>query len=329
MTERPPGSSPPNRGRRSTTGSTAQAGARPASTGPATPASDVPDDATRQVPQQERPEETRIMAATPPSQAKVPQSAREIRRERAQRTGGDEPRATRPTPPPVAPPPGSSRSRFRFRFRWRYVWLLLLLWLVFLVVVPLIAWNKVSKIDAEPTGQRPGDEPGFDVPARRQRLTCRPVGGGAQGAQHRQRRRRADRHDHAAAHRRRAGRADVDPPRLAGADPRPRHQQDQRGVRLRWPQAAGPHHRAEHRHPDRRLRRDRLRWLRRSRRRGGRHRGLSEGGHGRRRRQPGHQEGLPGRRRRGRARLRPLAARPAARRPRPHRPPARGRLRDR
>jgi LCP family protein required for cell wall assembly len=40
------------------------------------------------------------------------------------------------------------------------VFLLLLLWLVFLVVVPLIAWNKVSKVEAMPTGDRPGDQPG-------------------------------------------------------------------------------------------------------------------------------------------------------------------------
>jgi LCP family protein required for cell wall assembly len=40
------------------------------------------------------------------------------------------------------------------------VFLLLLLWLVFLVVVPLIAWNKVSKVEAMPSGDRPGDQPG-------------------------------------------------------------------------------------------------------------------------------------------------------------------------
>jgi LCP family protein required for cell wall assembly len=38
--------------------------------------------------------------------------------------------------------------------------LLLLVWIIFLVVVPLIAWNKVSKIDAMPSGARPGDQPG-------------------------------------------------------------------------------------------------------------------------------------------------------------------------
>jgi LCP family protein required for cell wall assembly len=38
--------------------------------------------------------------------------------------------------------------------------LLVLLWLVFLVAVPLIAWNNVSKEDAMPSGDRPADQPG-------------------------------------------------------------------------------------------------------------------------------------------------------------------------
>lgn len=33
-------------------------------------------------------------------------------------------------------------------------------WLVFLVVVPIYAWSKVSKVDAEPAGARPPDAPG-------------------------------------------------------------------------------------------------------------------------------------------------------------------------
>ncbi len=37
---------------------------------------------------------------------------------------------------------------------------MLLLWLVYLVVVPLFAWTKITKFDAEPKGERPGDEPG-------------------------------------------------------------------------------------------------------------------------------------------------------------------------
>jgi LCP family protein required for cell wall assembly len=42
----------------------------------------------------------------------------------------------------------------------RWVWLLLLLWLVFLLAVPAWAWTKVSKVDAEPDGERPGNQPG-------------------------------------------------------------------------------------------------------------------------------------------------------------------------
>jgi LCP family protein required for cell wall assembly len=119
------------------------------------------DDATRPVPRQERPEETQVMEVQPPSQARSAVSPRERRAQlRDQQDQTAERRATRPTPPPVAPPPGAAKSRRRFRFRFRYVWLLLLLWLVFLVVVPLLAWNKVAKVDAMPSGDRPADQPG-------------------------------------------------------------------------------------------------------------------------------------------------------------------------
>ena len=37
---------------------------------------------------------------------------------------------------------------------------LLLLWLVYLVAVPLWAWSQVDKVDFEPSGDRPGDQPG-------------------------------------------------------------------------------------------------------------------------------------------------------------------------
>jgi LCP family protein required for cell wall assembly len=123
-------------------------------------------DATRPVPRQERPErpeETQVMPVQPPSQSRAAVTGRE---RRAQLKSDQErqtlERASRPTPPPLAPPPGqgSTRRGFRFRFRFRYVFLLLFLWLVFLVLVPLIAWNKVSKIDAMPSGDRPGDQPG-------------------------------------------------------------------------------------------------------------------------------------------------------------------------
>jgi LCP family protein required for cell wall assembly len=38
--------------------------------------------------------------------------------------------------------------------------LVLLLWLVFLVAVPLWAWSKIDKVDAEPDGERPDSQPG-------------------------------------------------------------------------------------------------------------------------------------------------------------------------
>ena len=107
-----------------------------------------PDDpqATRPVPRRprdQRPDETRVI--------------------RAQPRPGQPPPTSRPTPPPLAPPveppPRPSRSR-RFRFRARYVLLLLLVWLVYLVAVPVVAWNKVEKVSWEPDGDRPSDQPG-------------------------------------------------------------------------------------------------------------------------------------------------------------------------
>ena len=103
--------------------------------------------ATRPVQRQQRdrrPDETQVMRAQP----RPPQR----------------PASARPTPPPLAPPveppSGGGRSRRRFRFRVRYIFLLLLLWLVYLVVVPVVAWNRVEKVAWEPDGDRPSDQPG-------------------------------------------------------------------------------------------------------------------------------------------------------------------------
>ena len=102
------------------------------------------------------------MPIEPPSQAKAAVTGRQrramLKSEQERQTA--ERSATRPTPPPLAPTPGQRAGGRRFRFRFRYLVLLLLLWLVFLVAVPLIAWNKVSKIEAMPNGERPGDQPG-------------------------------------------------------------------------------------------------------------------------------------------------------------------------
>jgi LCP family protein required for cell wall assembly len=40
------------------------------------------------------------------------------------------------------------------------VLVLLLLWVAYLVAVPLLSWSKVDKVDFEPKGDRPGDQPG-------------------------------------------------------------------------------------------------------------------------------------------------------------------------
>lgn len=109
-------------------------------------------DATRAVPRQPRPDETRAMPASP----------REGSAARATRP------PARPTPPPVAPPPGRTPSRRpsrgrgfrRPRFRARWILLLVLLWIAYLVFVPFYAWNKVHKVEWEPDGKRPDDQPG-------------------------------------------------------------------------------------------------------------------------------------------------------------------------
>jgi LCP family protein required for cell wall assembly len=107
----------------------------------------VDPQATRPVPRQQRPrqEETRVMKAQP-------------------RPASQQRPSARPTPPPLAPPVqppvSDGRSRRRFRFRARYVLLLLLLWIAYLVIVPVVAWNRVDKVAWEPSGDRPDDQPG-------------------------------------------------------------------------------------------------------------------------------------------------------------------------
>jgi LCP family protein required for cell wall assembly len=111
--------------------------------------------------QQEDPQATRPVRKQQPTAPR----ADETRVMRTQpRPGGPDQRATaRPTPPPVAPPVDQgppSRGRRRFRFRARYVFLLILLWLAYLVVVPIVAWNRVDEVSWEPKGDRPAEQPG-------------------------------------------------------------------------------------------------------------------------------------------------------------------------
>lgn len=70
----------------------------------------------------------------------------------APRGGGSAPPPARPPAPPSRPP------RRRRRLGW--LKLALLLWLVFLLAVPVWAWTKIDKVDAEPSGERPDSQPG-------------------------------------------------------------------------------------------------------------------------------------------------------------------------
>ena len=97
------------------------------------------DDETRVIPtsQPPRPDQTRVLPT-------VPRAA---------------PRSTsRPASPPLAPPPRTRRRRPRIRLG-LLLWLLVA-WLVFLVAVPLWAWQKVDKVDASPGGDRPDEQDG-------------------------------------------------------------------------------------------------------------------------------------------------------------------------
>jgi len=133
-------------------------GGRPGGPGPGEPPGDDADDATRPVPRQPGPDETRVMPVVPRSAGAVPPPSAP---------------SSRPTPPRAAPPPHSSGVGDFFtglrrrlvrsggpRFRFRYLWLLLLLWLVYLVAVPFFAWSKADKINAFPSGHRPADQSG-------------------------------------------------------------------------------------------------------------------------------------------------------------------------
>ena len=123
-------------------------------------------DATRPVPRQPRPDETRVMPTIPRT---------------GNGSGQATPRSGQGSPTPGPPPPPSTakggdgagqgggvgdgvrRTLARVPkpgVKLRYLWILLALWLVYLIAVPFFAWSKVSKIDAFPAGQRPPDQDG-------------------------------------------------------------------------------------------------------------------------------------------------------------------------
>jgi len=76
---------------------------------------------------------------------------------------------TPPTPPPLAPTPGAPGGRGgwggRGGRRWRprplrVVLLLILAWILYLVLVPILAWKSVDQVAYAPTGARPAEQPG-------------------------------------------------------------------------------------------------------------------------------------------------------------------------
>ena len=107
-----------------------------------------PGDATQRVPASQGPEETRVMP---------------VARREARASGGGEPPGGGRTPSP-APTPGPApqprKRRWRPRFRLGLIPLVLLLLLVYLLGVPLYHWSTIDRVDAEPSGDRPGEQPG-------------------------------------------------------------------------------------------------------------------------------------------------------------------------
>lgn len=69
-------------------------------------------------------------------------------------------------PPPNLPAPGKrsrgggGRPPRRKRSLPRILGIVALAWLLFLIAVPLYAWSRIDKVDADPGGDRPGEQPG-------------------------------------------------------------------------------------------------------------------------------------------------------------------------
>jgi LCP family protein required for cell wall assembly len=97
----------------------------------------------------DEPEPTRVMPRTEPS----PRPAK-----RPDRSAY----AAQPPPPgtPVAPPTTTPARKKRSFPYGRVILLLLVAWIAYLVVVPIIAWNRIDQVDAAPPGSRPAEQPG-------------------------------------------------------------------------------------------------------------------------------------------------------------------------
>ncbi|WP_436699444.1 LCP family protein [Nocardioides sp. BYT-33-1] len=111
---------------------------------------------TRRIPVQRRPGD-----APPPPPAAHPAPRR---LPPAEQYGGTPPPPGR-RPAPASPAPGGPRPPRRGRWSRprtyvRLVLLALVLWLVYTVAVPFVAWNRVDKVDFEPSAERPAEQPG-------------------------------------------------------------------------------------------------------------------------------------------------------------------------
>ncbi|MFT4286684.1 LCP family protein [Nocardioides sp.] len=116
-------------------------------------------DPTRAIPVQQRP-------STGPDAADAASDGTRVMPTQPRRT--TEPPATPPTPPsrPLAPPPGgpsgqgAPRRKIRAKTIRRVVYVLVLAWIAYLVVVPIMAWKSVEKVEFAPDGTRPAEQPG-------------------------------------------------------------------------------------------------------------------------------------------------------------------------
>ncbi len=93
----------------------------------------------------------------PPRQSQQPQPPQEALAPPNLPPPGTPVRRDGPTPPPPGKPgkPGNRGRTIR-----RVLLALFLVWILFLIAVPIWAWTQIGKVDAEPDGDRPGDQPG-------------------------------------------------------------------------------------------------------------------------------------------------------------------------
>ena len=82
------------------------------------------------------------------------------RRRAVERRGDPAAEASGAAEPARAAPAGKPKKTRRKRPVGRIILLLLVAWLVFLIAVPLWAWSQIDKVDIEPSGARPDEQPG-------------------------------------------------------------------------------------------------------------------------------------------------------------------------